>query len=111
MGWLWFIPTFHMPQPPPSSDPTQPQPSSTTSTFVLKRKEIDFPLGVGSYIVDVEISLEWLKDTEIEVVQPPARVTTEDEVTVEPSGLAATVEAVTAGSVPEVVEAKQAAED
>lgn len=102
-----------MPQPPPSSDSTQPQPSSTTSKLVLTRKELDFPLGVGSYIIDVEITLEWLKDTEVEVVQPPARTTTEEEkvASKEPAGLAATVEAVTAGNVAEAVEAKQAAED
>lgn len=114
MGWLWFVPTFHMPQPPPYSDP--PQPSNMSSKFVLQRKELDFALGIGSSIIDVEISLEWLKETEVETVQPPARVNTEDEETApekvkEPAGIGATIEAMAAGDVAGVVEATQAAED
>ncbi|KAJ3862635.1 phosphatases II [Lentinula novae-zelandiae] len=114
MGWLWFIPTFHMPQPPPYSDP--PQPSNISSKFVLQRKELDFALGIGSSIIDVEISLEWLKETEVETVQPPARVNTEDEETApekvkEPAGIGAMIEAMATGDVAGVVEATQAAED
>jgi len=75
MGWIWFVPTFHMPQPPPSSStpptsttggalPISPAPSTVTSptsaTLRLSRQEIDFPLGLGSGIVDVEIDLEWV---------------------------------------------------
>ncbi|KDR72555.1 hypothetical protein GALMADRAFT_252686 [Galerina marginata CBS 339.88] len=69
MGWLWFIPTFHMPQPPPSisspssSNPSSPSPnspSSLKSTFLLTRKDLDFPLGIGSGIIDVEIEMEWV---------------------------------------------------
>lgn len=103
MGWLWFIPTFHMSQEEP------------TTKFVLTRKEIDFPLGIGSGIIDVEIALEWLKDTDAEVVQPPARMGSEEEkahgMEAEPSGLAATVQAITAPNLGEAHEAKQAAED
>lgn len=54
MGWLWFIPAFHMSAP-------FAQPENTTK-FLLTRQEIDFPLGIGSAIVDVEISLEWLRE-------------------------------------------------
>ncbi|EDR01925.1 uncharacterized protein LACBIDRAFT_310144 [Laccaria bicolor S238N-H82] len=57
MGWLWFIPTFHMPPPPPSPETSSP-PSKTK--FVLTRKELDFPVGLGSGIVDVEIEMEWI---------------------------------------------------
>lgn len=62
MGWLWFVPTFHMPQPPPSPGPL---PSSSTTapiktTFLLTRKDLDFPLGLGSAIIDVEIAMEWV---------------------------------------------------
>jgi phosphatidylinositol-3,4,5-trisphosphate 3-phosphatase/dual-specificity protein phosphatase PTEN len=57
MGWLWFIPTFHMPHPRSSSQaPTK---------FVLTRKDIDFPWGVGAGIIDVEISLEWYSETDL----------------------------------------------
>ncbi|KAJ3813585.1 phosphatases II [Lentinula aff. lateritia] len=116
MGWLWFIPTFHMPQPPPYSDLSQPQPSNISSKLVLQRKELDFALGIGSSIIDIEISLEWLKETEVETVQPPARVSTEDEETApervkEPAGIGATIEAMAAGDVAGVVEATQAVED
>lgn len=32
-----------------------------TTKLVLTRKEIDFPIGIGCAIVDVEISLEWFE--------------------------------------------------
>ncbi|KAJ4466927.1 hypothetical protein C8J55DRAFT_439273 [Lentinula edodes] len=116
MGWLWFIPTFHMSQPPPYSNLSQPQPSNISSKLVLQRKELDFALGIGSSIIDVEISLEWLKETEVETVQPPARVNTEDEEIApekveEPAGIGAKIEAMAAGDVAGIVEATQAAED
>lgn len=103
MCWLWFIPTFHMPQPSSPSD-------APKAKFLLTRKELDFPLGVGSSIVDVEISLEWLRATDPEAVQPPARQLSGESMG-EPAGIAATVEAIAAGNVGDVVEAKQAAED
>ncbi|KAJ7484720.1 phosphatases II [Mycena latifolia] len=97
MCWLWFIPAFHM---PPASTP-----GSTPTTFTLTRKEVDFPLGVGSAIVDVAIEMEW---AEGEGVQPPARALS-PEGTGEPGpGI---VEAVAAGNIKDAVEAKQAAED
>jgi len=49
MGWMWFIPTFHM--LPAEAGPTG---------FSLRRKELDFSLGIGSAIIDLEITLEWL---------------------------------------------------
>ncbi|KIM42319.1 hypothetical protein M413DRAFT_27108 [Hebeloma cylindrosporum] len=58
MGWLWFVPTFHMPQPPPS--PGSPPSTTTKTTLLLTRKELDFPLGLGSAIIDVEIEMEWV---------------------------------------------------
>lgn len=104
MGWLWFIPTFHMSHPLTSSQgPTR---------FLLTRKEVDFPLGVGAALIDVEISLEACDDTD--TVQPPARQTSlesQENKGGEPAGIAATMQAVTAGRVGEAVDAKQAAED
>jgi hypothetical protein len=50
MGWFWFIPTFHMPQA---------SRSPTLSKLILQRSDIDFPLGIGARIVNVEVGLEW----------------------------------------------------
>ncbi|KAJ7039826.1 phosphatases II [Mycena alexandri] len=109
MCWLWFVPTFHMPQPPPTSGPPPPP-----TKFTLTRKEVDFPLGVGSALIDVEIEMEWLRTMDSEGVQPPARQTSaesEEGAMGEPAGIAATIEAVAAGNIADAVEAKQAAED
>jgi phosphatidylinositol-3,4,5-trisphosphate 3-phosphatase/dual-specificity protein phosphatase PTEN len=43
--------------PKPSGGSEEPK----TTKLVLTRKEMDFPIGIGSAIVDVEISLEWLR--------------------------------------------------
>ncbi|CAE6456640.1 unnamed protein product [Rhizoctonia solani] len=45
MGWMWFIPAFHMAD------------GATESTIKLTRKEVDFPLGVGAWIEEVEVVL------------------------------------------------------
>jgi len=103
MCWLWFIPTFHIPQPSSPSD-------APKTNFVLTRKELDFPLGVGSSIIDVEISFEWLRASDPEAVQPPARQLS-GESTGEPAGIAATVEAIASGNIGDAVEAKQGAKD
>ncbi|KAJ2912983.1 hypothetical protein MD484_g7444, partial [Candolleomyces efflorescens] len=59
IGWMWFVPTFHMPQPPPSS-PISRGDANHTATFHLTRKDLDFPLGLGTAIVDVDIDMEWV---------------------------------------------------
>lgn len=74
MGWLWFIPTFHMtPQATPST-------SSETETVHLKltKKELDFPLGAGAWIIDVDIQLEWVPDVDPEA--PASRQRSGDEI-------------------------------
>lgn len=58
MGWLWFIPIFHMPTPP-----TDMEQSEQSTKIVLGCKEIDCLSGIGTAISDVEIFLEWLKET------------------------------------------------
>jgi phosphatidylinositol-3,4,5-trisphosphate 3-phosphatase and dual-specificity protein phosphatase PTEN len=78
MGWFWFIPTFHMPHSP-ASGPTH---------LTLTREEIDFAIGIGGGIVDVDVSLEWLPESDTDVVQPPAVRGIEDA---ESEGVAATV--------------------
>ncbi|CAE6480223.1 unnamed protein product [Rhizoctonia solani] len=45
MGWMWFIPAFHLAD------------GATESTIKLTRKEVDFPLGVGAWIETIEIVL------------------------------------------------------
>ncbi|KAK0240302.1 phosphatases II [Armillaria nabsnona] len=100
MGWIWFIPIFHMPPPPSTSDARD---APTVSTFRLTRKDLDFPLGIGSSILDMEVTLEWLSESDAEAVQPFTRTSGEEE----PLGLANTVQAIAAVD----VEAKQAAED
>ena len=59
MGWFWFIPAFHFAH------------GERRKKWKLTRKELDFPLGVGSDIVDVEVEMERVAETQAE---PPARV-------------------------------------
>lgn len=47
-----------MPQPPPSAD-SRTGPSAAT-TLKLSRKDLDFPLGLGSAIIDVTLDMEWI---------------------------------------------------
>ncbi|TCD68747.1 Telomerase protein component 1 [Steccherinum ochraceum] len=104
MGWFWFIPTFHM---PPRDAEQQ------TVTLKLTRQEVDFAVGIGSHIVDLEVNLEWCSES-ADIISPPERTTSVEsrEGKGEPAGVAAAVEAVaSAGTVGEIVEAKQAAED
>ncbi|TRM68147.1 hypothetical protein BD626DRAFT_424809 [Schizophyllum amplum] len=112
MGWSWFVPTFHMPQPPPGvGSPKDITPSRTT--MHLTRKELDFPIGIGEHVLDVEIDMEWLRPEDAEAVQPPAREDSQEAVEAgEPAGLAAQMPAVVAGrTVKDVVEAKEASDD
>lgn len=37
----------------------------------LKRKEIDFPLGAGSWIVEVDIEMEWIREADSQ--KPPSK--------------------------------------
>jgi phosphatidylinositol-3,4,5-trisphosphate 3-phosphatase and dual-specificity protein phosphatase PTEN len=123
MGWLWFIPTFHIPHPANPSPSSTSQPSSPTK-FVLSRKEIDFPLGIGSDIIDVEITLRWCPE-DTPATQPQYSATQDSDVSNAQggrgednqesavAGLVAGVQAVTSGDVDVegAVEVKQAAED
>jgi phosphatidylinositol-3,4,5-trisphosphate 3-phosphatase and dual-specificity protein phosphatase PTEN len=56
MGWLWFVPAFHMPQPLPRTADDVPQ----SAHLRLSRKDVDFPLGLGSWIVDIDIEMAWV---------------------------------------------------
>lgn len=50
MTWLWFIPAFHISLETPSS------------SFTLRRDDLDFPIGIGKGIMDVELKMEWCQD-------------------------------------------------
>src|SRR5687767_1495264 len=68
MGWMWFIPCFHLPQPPPAVG-SEPAP---TTKILISRSEVDFPLGFGALLVDVEIEFGWSveEDEVAETVSP-----------------------------------------
>ncbi|KAI0372044.1 phosphatases II [Pilatotrama ljubarskyi] len=104
MGWFWFIPTFHMPHPRGAGE--------QSATLVLTRKEIDFPVGIGSSILDVSVSMEWCSEA-ADVANPPARQGSAEsmEGQGEPPGVAATMQAVAGGEVKGMAEAKRAADD
>lgn len=61
MTWLWFIPAFHI------------TPETPSSSFVLPRDDLDFPIGIGKDIIDVELKMEWCQDevddTQVETAQ------------------------------------------
>ncbi|KAG1819373.1 hypothetical protein EV424DRAFT_1472640 [Suillus variegatus] len=50
MAWLWFIPAFHI------------TPETRSSSFILPRDDLDFPIGIGKDIMDVELKMEWCQD-------------------------------------------------
>lgn len=87
MGWLWFIPCFHLPQPPiPTAPPVK---------FVLPRSELDFPLGFGALLLDVEVTLGWTTDESVPSLVPEA-----EALAVEPS----TMGIIAADGVPKAIQ-------
>ncbi|KAF9652289.1 phosphatases II [Thelephora ganbajun] len=54
IGWFWFIPTFHFAE------------GKRRKEWKLTKKELDFPLGLGSDIIDVEIEMERVDETPAE---------------------------------------------
>jgi phosphatidylinositol-3,4,5-trisphosphate 3-phosphatase/dual-specificity protein phosphatase PTEN len=52
MGWFWFVPTFHIPD----------QKRGDKVHLKFRRSEIDFPLGPGYWISEVDVELEWIVD-------------------------------------------------
>ena len=102
MGWFWVIPTFHMHR--------EPGAQRHATTFTLKRKELDFAMGLGANIIDVAVSMEWCAEA-AEVASPAVRDVgqngTEGMGVDDPHGIAATITAVMAGDTREMVHAKQ----
>ncbi|PCH44907.1 phosphotyrosine protein [Wolfiporia cocos MD-104 SS10] len=104
MAWFWFIPAFHMPH---SRSNTEPM-----ARLTLNREELDFPIGIGSHIVDVQLSLEWVPEA-TDHLDPPTRQgsPTSREGHGEPAGIAALVHAASTDRLSDMVHTKQAAED
>lgn len=100
MGWFWFIPTFHMTHP--RSQAQQP------TVFRLSRKEVDFPLGIGSHIVDVAVSVEWCA-SDADVIAPPPRQDSQDSVEGkgDPTGIGAAMHAAAIGETQQAIDATQ----
>ena len=99
MGWFWFIPAFHFAE------------GEKKKEWTLTREELDFPLGVGSDIIDVEIEMERAEET---LAEPPARVSSIESRAGkgEPRSTAANVaHTLVTGDVEGAVRAHQAVED
>lgn len=56
LGWAWFIPAFHLPEPIP--------PTKRTHTLRFPRSQIDFPLGPGQAVEEIVIRLEEIPSSE-----------------------------------------------
>ncbi|KAG9003093.1 Telomerase protein component 1 [Tulasnella sp. 427] len=70
-GWFWFIPAFHL----PSRDSEAAQ---SPTEFKLTRKEVDFPLGPGTWLLDVTLKMEWAgREAAAAVPKPPRKQTPE----------------------------------
>ena len=86
-------------------------PAGQSATLVLKRKELDFPIGIGASIIDVTVSMDWVPE-KADVLDPPSR---EGSLAArrgrgEPTVIASSLQA--AGDpIAGVVDTKQAAED
>ncbi|EJD54825.1 phosphatases II [Auricularia subglabra TFB-10046 SS5] len=49
LGWFWFIPIFHV------------APGSAGAVhFVLEKREVDFTVGAGAWIIDVDVAMDWV---------------------------------------------------
>lgn len=79
----------------------------SVSTLRLTRKEIDFPIGYGSWIVDLELCMERCAE-DAGVTPPPARQssTESQEGKGELGGLPAALEAAVLGQVDKAMEAR-----
>ena len=92
---------------------THPRSSAGEPTlFRLTRKEVDFPLGIGSHLIDVTVSMEWCA-SEMDVVCPPTREgsTASAEGKGEPTGLGAALGATAMGQTREAVDAAGVGEE
>ena len=98
MGWFWFIPAFHFAE------------GEGKKKWKLTKKDLDFPLGMGSDIVDVEVEMERADET---LAEPPERVNSRESRAGkgEPSSSAANVaHSLVSGDVEDALRANQAVE-
>jgi len=56
LGWAWFIPAFHLPEPVPSTN--------RTHTLKFPRSQVDFPLGPGQAIEEIVVKIEEIPVTD-----------------------------------------------
>ena len=99
------------------SSPTPPISVTTVSHFTLTRKELDFAIGAGSSIIDVDVALAWVPSSSADAQKsPPPQQTSMESlqgVGGEPNdgGIIATIQsAIDGDGLSEVVEATQATE-
>lgn len=62
LGWAWFIPAFHLPEPIPTT--------TRTHTLRFPRTQIDFPLGPGQAVQEIVIKLEEIPVTDAAPLAP-----------------------------------------
>lgn len=104
MGWFWFIPAFHM------TNPVAPAQGETSLS--LTRKEVDFPLGIGANIIEVEVGMEWCSKLD-SIISPADRQGSleSQQGTGDPPALAAVIQAAASGQVSEALEAIKAGDE
>jgi phosphatidylinositol-3,4,5-trisphosphate 3-phosphatase and dual-specificity protein phosphatase PTEN len=82
MGWLWIVPLFHLQQPLSRQ--------GEKTTVLLKQSDVDFPLGYGTLLVDIELTLGWDLDTpDEELPREPERSASGNEKEPEAGGVLA----------------------
>jgi phosphatidylinositol-3,4,5-trisphosphate 3-phosphatase/dual-specificity protein phosphatase PTEN len=61
LGWAWLIPAFHLPEPTPQTQPRR-------HVLVFPKSQIDFTIGPGAAIKEMQVELEELPNDD----KPPA---------------------------------------
>ncbi|RXK39199.1 hypothetical protein M231_03556 [Tremella mesenterica] len=73
LGWTWFIPAFHLPEPVPS---TKTPIKQKVHTLHFDRSQIDFAIGPGASLRSVEVKLE---EVPVDDMSEPARLLNDEE--------------------------------
>ena len=68
LGWAWLIPAFHLPEPTPHTTPRK-------HVLVFPKSQIDFTIGPGAGVKEMQVELEELPDGE----KPPAAALMSDQ--------------------------------
>ena len=56
----------------------QPRTNAPTK-FVLAKSEVDFPLGMGAWIYDIEVTMSWVSGPDAKVAVPPRQTSAESK--------------------------------